>query len=348
MINWEILRIFILTVSATIIGVIWAPLLTNFLYKNRLGKKIRQSKDSPIYSQMHAVKAGTPTMGGILIWGTTAGLALILWLLSKFTHWQIFDQLNFINRSETWLPLAGLIFAAIIGLVDDLLNIRGQGANGGGLRMRYKWILYGLIGLVGALWFYFKLDWSIVHVPLIGNFEIGWWFIPFFMLVVAATSHSVNLTDGLDGLAGGILLTSFGAYGVISFMQGRFDLAVLCGIIIGALLAFLWFNIYPARFFMGDTGSMSLGTTLALIALFTNESLLLVIIGMIFVSESLSVIIQIISRKIRHKKIFISAPVHHHFEAKGWPEPKVVMRFWLISGVGAVLGIILFLIDKTF
>jgi len=239
-----------------------------------------------------------------------------------------------------------MIGAAIVGLVDDILNIKGIGSKGGGIRMRHKIILYSFIALIGALWFYFKLDWDVVHIPFVGNLEIGWWYILFFVLVVVSTSFSVNEADGLDGLAGGILLTSFIAYGAIAFMQGRYDLATFCGVIIGALLAFLWFNIYPARFFMGDTGSMSLGTTLALIALFTNRALLLPVISFIFVVESLSVIIQILSRKLRHKKVFLSAPIHHHFEAKGWPEPKVVMRFWVISGVMAVIGLIIFLIDK--
>jgi len=161
-----------------------------------------------------------------------------------------------------------------------------------------------------------------------------------------ATAFSVNEIDGLDGLSGGTLLAAFGAYGAIAFAQGKIELAAFCGVIIGALLAFLWFNINPARFFMGDTGAMSLGVTLGIVAMLTNSALFLPIIGFLFVIESLSVIIQVISKKFFGKKVFLSAPIHHHLEAKGWPEPKIVMRFWIISAVMAVVGVILFLIDK--
>jgi len=221
-----------------------------------------------------------------------------------------------------------------------------MGKGGGGLRMRHRFLIYGLIAIVGAWWFYFKLDWTTLYVPFFGYLDIGLWYIPFFILVIIATAHAVNLTDGLDGLAGGTLLIAFGAYGAISFAQGRYDLATFCGVIIGALSAFLWFNINPARFFMGDTGSMSLGVTLGIIAMLTNAALLLPVIGLIFVIETISVIIQMISKKFFGRKFFISSPLHHHLEAKGWPEPKIVMRFWVISGISAVVGLILFLVDK--
>jgi phospho-N-acetylmuramoyl-pentapeptide-transferase len=151
----------------------------------------------------------------------------------------------------------------------------------------------------------------------------------------------------LDGLAGGVMMVAFGAYGTIAFIQGNFNMAAFCGVILGALLAFLWFNIYPARFFMGDTGSMSLGVTLGVIAMLTNQFLLLPLIGFVLVVESLSTIIQVLSKKIRGKKIFLSSPIHHHFEAKGWPETKVTMRFWILSAVMAVLGIILAFMDAA-
>ena len=187
-----------------------------------------------------------------------------------------------------------------------------------------------------------------VHLPLYGNVEIGWWTIPLFLFVIVATSFSVNETDGLDGLAGGVLLTSFATYSAISFIQGRYQLATFCAVIAGALLAFLWFNIHPARFMMGDTGSMSLGVTLGVVALLTNTVWVLPIIGFILVIESASVLLQLASKKLRHgKKIFISTPIHHHFEAIGWTEPKIVMRFWIISAVMAVMGFVLFLIDRA-
>jgi len=214
--------------------------------------------------------------------------------------------------------------------------------------MKHRLLIYTLISIIGAWWFYYKLDWTVLHVPFVGSLEIGWWYIPFFIFVIVATAFSVNEIDGLDGLAGGTLLISYAAYAVIAFTLERYELATFCGVIIGALLAFLWFNIMPARFYMGDTGAMSLGVTLGIIALLTNSALILPIIGLPFVIEALSVIIQLTSKKLRNgKKVFISSPIHHHFEAKGWPEAKIVMRFWVVSGVSATIGLIVFMIDRT-
>lgn len=345
--NFYVIKIFFLTTLAFVVTMAWTPFLTHFLYKYKLGKKIRDEASAPIYSKIHQVKSGTPTMGGLLVWVTTFIFALFFFYAAKLTDWQFFKDLNFLNRAQTLLPLGALVASALVGLVDDLFNIWKMGAHGGGLKMRHRLIIYTLIAIVGAWWFYFKLDWDMIRVPFLGNFEIGWWYLPIFVFIIVATAFSVNEIDGLDGLAGGTLLISFAAYGAIAFGLGRYDLAAFCGVIIGALLAFLWFNIYPARFFMGDTGAMSLGVTLGIIAMLTNTVLLLPIIGFLFVAESLSVIIQVSSKKLRGKKIFLSTPIHHHFEAIGWPEPKIVMRFWVIAGVTAVLGLIIFLIDKT-
>ncbi|MCH7759149.1 phospho-N-acetylmuramoyl-pentapeptide-transferase [Patescibacteria group bacterium] len=340
-----LVKIFILTTLSFGIAFLWTPVLTHFLYKYKLGKQIRDNQGTPIFSRLHKAKSGTPTMGGVLIWGTTAGLAIIIFYLAKFTQLDIFKELNFLSRSQTLLPLGALIASALVGAFDDFLNIKKIGSNGGGLRVRHKLILYTLIAAFGAWWFFSKLGWDIIHVPFLGDYNIGIWYVLLFIFIIVATSFSVNETDGLDGLAGGVLLIAFASYAVIAFTQGKFDLAVFCGVIVGALIAFLWFNIYPARFFMGDTGSMSLGVTLGIIAMLTNTFLLLPFIGFILVIESLSVIIQIISKKFRHKKVWLSTPIHHHFEAIGWPEPKIVMRFWLISGVMAMIGLIIFLTD---
>jgi phospho-N-acetylmuramoyl-pentapeptide-transferase len=274
---------------------------------------------------------------------------LLFALLDRLFVADIFSYLNFLSRAETLLPLGALVISALIGLFDDWLDVRGRGVlGGGGLKLRHRLFIYTLIAIVGALWFYFKLDWTVFHVPLFGNFEIGAWYIPIFIFIIVATSFSVNETDGLDGLAGGTLLIAFTAYGVIAFALGRYELATFCGVIIGALLAFLWFNIPPARFYMGDTGAMSLGVTLGIIAMLTNNSLLLIFIGLIFLLESKSVIIQVLSKKFRGKKVFLSSPIHHHFQAIGWPEAKVVMRFWVIAAIGAAVGLMVFLLDKKF
>ena len=344
-----IIKILFLAALSFIVALLWTPILTHFMYKYKWGKNIRTADGgAPIMSQLHAHKAGTPTMGGILIWITVLGLALIFYALSIWTDWEIFDKLNFLTRAETYLPLGALVASAIVGMFDDILNIKGIGSKGGGLQIRYKLLIYTAIALVGALWFYFKLDWDLIRVPFIGDFQIGWWYLPIFTFIIVATSFSVNETDGLDGLAGGLLASAFAAFGIIAFTQGNYDLATFCGVIVGALLAFLWFNIGPARFFMGDTGSMSLGVTLGIVAMLTNSILILPVIGFLFVMEALSVIIQITSKKFFQRKIFISAPIHHHLEAQGWPECKIVMRFWLIASVMAVIGVIISLMDKIY
>lgn len=331
-----LLKILLLTAISFAVAMAWTPALAGFLYRYKLGKQIRDAATAPIFHRLHVKKSGTPTMGGILIWGTTFGLAVIL---------SFFPSLSFLSRSQTLLPLGALVASALVGLADDYLNVRRIGPSGGGLRVRHRLLIYITIAAVGAWWFFFKLDWDLIHVPFAGDFFVGWWYIPIFLFIIVATSFSVNQTDGLDGLAGGTLLAAFGAYGTFAFLQGKYDLAAFCGVIIGALLAFLWFNIHPARFFMGDTGAMSLGVTLGIIAMLTNAALFLPIIGLIFILEALSTIIQMLAKRFWHRKIFLSAPWHHHLEASGWPEPKIVMRLWVISFVTAVLGIVLYILD---
>ncbi|MFA4818936.1 MAG: phospho-N-acetylmuramoyl-pentapeptide-transferase [Patescibacteria group bacterium] len=345
--NLAALEILLLTAVSFVVALLWTPLLTNFLYKYQLGKKIRAADSAPIMSALHQAKAGTPTMGGLLVWVTTLVLSLLFFYLDLIGV----IHFNFLSRAETVLPLGALVASAIVGLFDDWLDVKGKGIfGGGGLNIYHRLLIYTAIAVVGAWWFYSPsiLNWSIIHIPFVGNFDIGWWYIPVFIFIIVATAFSVNETDGLDGLAGGTLLAAFGAFGAIAFLQGKYDLATFCGVIVGSLLAFLWFNINPARFFMGDTGAMSLGVTLGIVAMLTNSALLLPIIGWLLVVESLSVIIQVLSKKLRGRKVFLSAPLHHHLEAIGWSEPKIVMRFWVISGVTAVIGVIVALLDKGF
>ncbi|HLD17993.1 MAG TPA: phospho-N-acetylmuramoyl-pentapeptide-transferase [Patescibacteria group bacterium] len=343
--SFEIVRVLVLTTVAFAVAVAWTPALAHILYKFKLGKRIRDEVSAPIFSKLHAKKAGTPTMGGVLVWVTLLILAILLWQIQAFWPQTWIGHLSFLSRTQTLLPLGVLVASALVGLADDYFNVRGIGPNNGGLRMRDRLFIYAAIAAVGAWWFAFKLDWDLLHLPFLGDFNIGWWYIPFFLLVIVATSFSVNETDGLDGLAGGTLLTSFGAYAVIAFSQGRYDLAVFCGVLLGGLLAFLWFNIPPARFIMGDTGAMSLGVTLGVVALLTNTAFLLPVIGSIFVLESFSVIVQMFWKKVFKRKWILSAPFHHHLEAIGWPESKIVMRAWVVSMVSAGLGTALVLLD---
>jgi phospho-N-acetylmuramoyl-pentapeptide-transferase len=343
-----VIKIFFLASLAFVIALAWTPLLTHFLYKYKLGKSIRDASSAPVFAKLHAAKSGTPTMGGLLIWVTALFLATVFHLAA--VAWGGgFAHFDFLSREQTFLPLGVMVVAALVGLVDDYWNVRRIGPKGGGLRMRHRLFLYTAIAAVGAWWFYSKLGWDLLRVPFVGSFNIGWWYIPFFILVIVATSFSVNETDGLDGLAGGPLAAAFAAYAVIAFTQGKTDLAAFCGVLCGAILAFLWFNVNPARFFMGDTGAMSLGVTLGVVAMLTNTALLLPVIGLVFVLESLSVFIQLAYKKTHGgRKLFLSSPIHHHLEAVGWPEPKVVMRFWVVATVSSVVGLVMALTDLVY
>jgi phospho-N-acetylmuramoyl-pentapeptide-transferase len=346
MIIFEAVRILILFALAFVIALFITPFVVYFLDRFNFKKtNIRDEKSAPIFHQFHKDKSSTPTMGGIIIWATVIGMALVFFICQKLFD-GFADYFNFVNRAETYLPLFALFFAAIVGLVDDLFGVMGKGPHGGGLTIGYKLLLYTGVSTLGAWWFYFRLGWDALYIPLIGYITIGVWYIPVFIFVLVATAFSANETDGLDGLAAGTLFFAFGAFAVVSFVLGRYDLAAMNAVILGALLAFIWFNIYPARFFMGDTGSMSLGITLGIMAMLTNTALFLPFFGFILVIESASVIIQVLSKKIRKKKVFLSTPIHHHFEALGWPESRVTMRFWIVSAVMVILGLVLFFLAR--
>ena len=311
---FNVVRVFTVATVAFFVTLLITPLWTKILYKYKLGKGVVRETSAPIFSQLHKKKIGIPTMGGVVIWVTVVVLTIGFWL--------------------------------VFGLLDDFLGVLRIGPGGGGLRMRDRLMMYALVGAGGAWWFYTKLGWDFINIPFLGDWIIGWVYVPFFIFVIMASAFSANETDGLDGLVAGVFLTMFGAYGAIAFDQGRMDLVVFLATIMGSLVAFLWFNIYPARFFMGDTGSMSLGVTLGVVAMLTNTPILLIPIAAIFIMESGSVIIQLTSKRFRGKKIFLSTPIHHHFEALGWPETQVTMRFWMISAVGAIIGLIIFLVDS--
>lgn len=340
----EVVRMLALAAISFIVSLLLTPALTDFLYrhKHRLGKQIRDEAATPVYYKLHQTKQGTPTMGGVLIWGSTILVLFVVWALARLTNIAFFDQLNFWNRSETYLPFGALLFAALVGLADDVLGVFRIGPNGGGMQMRWKLLLYTLIALGGAWWFFIKLEYQLLYIPFIGSVDIGIWYVFIFLFMLVATTFSANETDGLDGLLGGTSIFTLGALTVVSYWQGMYDLATFLSVMIGALLAFLWFNIYPARFFMGDTGAMALGITMGVVAMFTNTALFLPFFAFIFVLESASVLLQLFWRNIIGRKLFLSSPIHHHFEAVGWPEPKVVMRFWIISAVVAAIGLILY------
>ena len=260
-----------------------------------------------------------------------------------------FETVNFdfFSRNQTLLLIFTLLTGSFIGLIDDLLTIiakRGVFVNGFPRIWMVGIVL--LVGLVSGLWFFLKLDVSFIHIPFWGDLELGWMIIPFFLMVFFGTFSS-GVIDGIDGLAAGVMSIIFTAFGVIAFFQNQIDIATFCIALTGALLAFLWFNIPPARFYLGETGMLGLVFTLPIVAFLTNQILMLPVIGLLLVLTSLSSFIQIVSKKIwgPQGKVFRVAPLHHHFEAIGWSKEKVVMRYWVVGVVFAIIGVIIALIS---
>ncbi len=343
----QAVRVTILTGVGFVVALVITPFWTRLLRRYRFGKQLRNGSETPVFQSLHKNKEGMITGAGIIIWSTVLGLALIFDLGNHvFDGW--WHYFSFVSRGETYLPIAAMLIAALLGLLDDWLGVlRIGGANGGGLKVRHKSILYLVAAAIGAWWFFFRLGWNAIDIPFVGDVTIGWWYVPIFIFIIFASAFSANETDGLDGLLGGVSLFSFLALTAVAFVLHLYDLAAFSGVVIGALLAFLWNNIYPAKFIMGDTGSMALGVTIGTIAMLTNTTLILPLFAFILVLESLSVIIQVVSKKLRHgKKVFRSAPIHHHFEALGWPESQVTMRFWIISALAAALGLVVFFVGR--
>lgn len=345
--TFNVIKVLGTSAVSSIIAILMAPLLIKFLYSHKLWKKTARTKtitgeEAIIFNKLHQDReTKVPRMGGLLIVVTVVVVALLLYFISVlFPGWGI-SRFNFLSRSQTWLPLFTLIAASIVGLADDILVVSDVGKYiGGGIAFKKRLLTIIVIGLSGALWFYYKLGWDVITIPLIGQFSIGIWYIPLFVLVMIAT-WSGGIIDGLDGLAGGVFASIFGAFTIISFSQGKIDLATFCAVITGTLFAFLWFNIPPARFYMSEVGILGLTTTLSVVAFLTNSVLVLPIIAGLLVVETGSVIAQLLSKKFRHKKVFLSTPIHHHFEAIGWPAHKVTMRFWVIGIVLAIIGVVI-------
>lgn len=329
-----------------LIFMILTPWFHRQLIKYRIGKQLRlqalSGETSSLFNALHAKKSGTPTMGGLLIWGTILMVVVISIIMQKFG---IFKHSLF-NRNETWIPLFTLATCGVLGAIDDYINVKGIGKNRGlSAKLKLFWLI--IFGTLGAWWFYSKLGFDSVKLPIPGAAEIhlGIWYIPLFVFIIVASANAVNFTDGLDGLAAGLLILAFGSFGVLAYAQGLLILSALCAVICGANLAFLWFNVPPAKFYMGDTGSLALGATLGVIAMLTGQALTLPIIGFMFVIEALSVIIQLTSKKFFKRKVFKIAPIHHHFEQSGWQEYTIVMRFWIIGGIMGAFGTVLGLLN---
>lgn len=321
--------IFSLSFLAFCVAMLLTPIYTYFAYKYKFWKQDRTHSTTgellAIISKSNSRKGNVPTMAGLIIVAAVTSVTLLFNL----------------DRQQTWLPLAALFGGGLVGLIDDIINVKGGGGGVAGLRAPIKFAMITGVAVIGAWFFYDKLGYTSIHIPFAGDWTLGWLLIPLFILVVVSTSNAVNISDGLDGLAGGLLMSAFGAFGIIAALQGNFGIAAFCLTIVGGLLAYIWFNIPPARFFMGDVGSFALGTALGVVAMLTDTLFLLPIIGLVFVAEAGSSLLQILSKKIFHRRIFIAAPLHYHLEANGWPKTKVTMRFWVIGQVCGALGIIL-------
>jgi len=357
--TFNVIKLLVLSALAATISLAWAPFLINLLYKRKFWKKEARKKTitgeeaGVVYSLHKEREISVPRGGGLLIWISVLSVIFLFLILSEVSSIWWLKRFNFLSRSETWLPLFTLIVGSIVGFIDDALLVFGKGKYiGGGMRFTRRLIIVILIGLIGGWWFYYKLGWDTIRIPLIFNFpegidlHIGFWYIPLFIIIMLA-SWSGGIIDGLDGLAGGLFASIFGALTIIAFSQGKTDLATFCATILGTLFTFLWFNIPPARFYMGETGILGLTSTMAVAAFLTDSVAVLPIIAGIMVIEVGSVILQLLSKKIRHKKIWLATPIHHHFEARGWPAYKVTMRLWIIGVVFAIVGVAIRLLAQN-
>ena len=353
----DIVKVFIATTSSFIIGMLITPFLTDMLYKYKMwkkkaGKVATDGRETPIFNELHKDKeVGTPKLGGIVIWGSVLLTTFILFLIPIFFDGDILSKLDFLSRDQTWIPVVTLFLGALIGAFDDLLEISGKGGyKAGGLSLKKRISLVFLIGLAIGYWFFAKLEVSSIALPFGASLELGYLFIIFFAFVMVFM-YSGGVIDGIDGLAGGVFAVMFTTYAGIAFAQDQINLAAFCGSVAGGILAFLWFNIPPARFYMSETGTMALTITLTVVAFMTDKLgeghglLVLPVVALPLIVTILSDVIQLTSKRFRNgKKVFLIAPLHHHFEALGWPSYKVTMRYWVLSFVFGVIGLCLALI----
>ncbi len=348
----NLIKISIPTAFAFFLGLILTPIATHFFYKYKMWKKYSRNLDATtedfqkIHNETEELK--TPRVGGVIIWVSALLTTLIFYIVSMLFPSPGTEKMNFLSRNQTLIPFFTLLLGSLIGLWDDLVQIYGNGtfARDDKLWRKWKALLVGAISVMIGMWFFYKLGMTAIHIPFGGEIYLGIFIIPFFTLVALA-SFSGGVIDGIDGLSGGVLASIFGAYAMIAFANDQIDLAAFSGVLMGVTMAFLWFNIPPARFYMGETGIMGLTITLATLAFLTDSVLILPVVALPLVISSGSVILQMLSKKWRGgKRIFRLAPIHHHFEAIGWSSYKVTMRFWVLSVMFAIVGVILAVISR--
>ncbi len=316
------------------------------MWKKKNVQVAMDGRPAPITQKLHNdEKILVPRMGGIIVWVSVILSAGSLWLVARFFPGPITSKLEFINRTQTWLPFFSFFVGAIVGLIDDLYAVADKyDQKAGGLSVKKRLAIVAGMGLIGGWWFMMKLGVSHIFVPFYGQWEIGWWFLALFVFVMLGT-YAGGVIDGIDGLSGGVFAAIFSAYGLIALAQNQIDLSAFCFVIVGGTLAFLWFNIPPARFYLSDTGAMALTMALGVVAFLADQVAVLPIIAFPLVATAGSTTLQLLSKKFRHgKKIFLVAPLHHHFQAIGWPGYKVTMRYWILSVMFAVAGTIIALV----
>jgi len=351
--SFSVAKVLFFSGACASLSLVFAPVLIRFLEKIDFRKKNARIKTisgerAEIFHSLHKEREVSVVRGGgILIWLSVTFVIFFTHFLANATQIWWMKKLDFLSRRETWLPLFAFISASLIGLLDDYLTVKNKGTYvGGGLGFWRRFFVVSLIGLFGGLWFYYKLNWTTIHVPLLFNFpagvnfDIGFFIVPLFVLVTLAC-WAGGIVDGLDGLGGGVFASLFGGFAILAFLQGKINLAAFSASICGALLAFLWHNVSPAKFYLGETGSMGLTASLAVLAFLTDSVLVLPLIAGILVIEVGSVILQLLSKKFLKRKIWLSTPIHHHFEAKGWPSYQITMRFWILSLVFVILGVVI-------
>jgi len=343
--TFELMRIFVPATLAFVVGMALTPLVAHYLYKwkawkPKAGKTAFGGQPAEEFNRLHEHKeVGTPRFGGIIVWASVLIVADLLSILARI-YPDVFEPLAFISRNQTWLPLVAFAIGAFVGFLDDLFEVSGRK----GLRLRVRLLVVASVATFVAWWFYYKLGVASVSVPFMTDpFVLGQLFIPFFVLV-ALFIYAGGVIDGLDGLAGGVFAIIFSAYAGIAFFAGQFDIAAFCAAMAGGLLAFLWFNIPPARFYLSETGSMALTMALVVVAFLTDTKVggsgvaVLPIIALPLVATVASNVLQLFWKKVFGRKLFRVAPLHHHFEAIGWPSYKVTMRYWVVSVVAAIIG----------
>lgn len=356
MLGLDPFKVLLPAIISFLIGVLIAPSVGRFLVRKQLWKKKNvaktiDGKEATITASLHNDEhAPVPRLGGVVVWISVFVTTLLFWLVSKVYPTPLTEKLDFISRNQTWLPLFAMAVGALVGGLDDLLVVeafkgRLNSYIGGGLSFPIRLLAVSSLGLFAGWWFYVKLGIDYVYIPFYGNIHLGGLLFILFFIVVTLATFSTGVIDGVDGLSGGVMSAVFTAYGMIAYSHGQVNIAAFCFVVVGGIMAFLWFNIPPAMFYLTETGMLALSLSLSVIAFLTNSVAYLLIIALPLIATTLSVILQLTWKKVFKRKLFLVAPLHHHFQALGWPSYKVTMRYWIVSYICAMLGVIIALVS---